>query len=310
METIDKKYNPITNSLSQTLTSLIGSFDDKKFNSFDRLRLFNEITPALKLPGFVFFTRPMLNLEEENDYDTFISVLRHTDAGKKIISSLDSMNTQGDLIKSPFIPLLTNTAKNFETKAVVIDTMELGDNFLGDNLVTPTSTIESTKNDTFSINYVESKDMSVIFLHKVWVEYMHLIRRGLIAPRDDLRKKRQLDFVSSCFYFSLAEDGETIKYWAKYTGLFPKNIPYDIFSYDLGESGIKDVGIDYVYNFKEDLRLEIFADFNSLVEKSITPLELNSATFSSPTDTIYNTWTKTPYIQGTNGKYKLKFINL
>jgi hypothetical protein len=61
----------------------------------------------------------------------------------------------------------------------------------------------------------------------------------------------------------MAPDAETIIFWAKYTGLFPQNVPYSAFSSgDLATVNPIQTTISYVYNYKEFLNPEILIDFN------------------------------------------------
>jgi hypothetical protein len=71
-----------------------------------------------------------------------------------------------------------------------------------------------------------------------------------------------IDYMSSIYYFVLEPDGKTLKYWAKYTGCWPNQIPYSQMSYRRGESTMVELEGTFVYTSKEDMSVAILEDFN------------------------------------------------
>ena len=120
--------------------------------------------------------------------------------------------------------------------------------------------------------------MSITLLHKVWVDYINAVKinrispsRGTSSDSTDYILEKKVDYASSVYYFLLDADGCTIKYYAKYTGVFPTNVPYSAMSFKLGESNIKKLSIQYQYSFKEDLNPEILDEFIKLTYSNDMP---------------------------------------
>jgi len=272
-----------------------------KFTQFNRFRLTSEADYSTSGISYVFFTKPHLNIKKQpNTYDSFINSLKNAAGiGAKITNSLDGKNSSEG---TNFIALLTNSVESFDTKDTTIDTEEVADNFLGDKMILPMTTISSVTADNFSVEYNEYSDLSIMLLHKVWVDYMHLVKRGSLSPYKDDKigldyiKDKIIDYVSSVYYFRMAEDGQKIKYFSKYTGVFPTNVPYSAMSFHLGDTGVKKVTIQYAYSFKEDMKLEILDDFQSLCSNNV---------ISHSYDTIKDNWKG--YVNLSNDRTKLYF---
>lgn len=249
------------------------------FTKFNKFRL-HDGDPLTSGIGYIFFTKPDLNLTEQNlNSDNFFQSLAETDFGKKVMSNLTnyiSLNSSN----SNFITLLTNTAENFDTKDIQAKTGEFSENFVGYKLSFPEEISESLSVDSFSVNYVEYSDLRITYLHKMWIDYIQYIRKGKFIADQNHIENRIIDYMSSVFFFLCGEDGHSIKYYSKLTGVYPTNIPYSAFSWQLGQPGLKKLSITYQYSFKEDLDPQILMDF----------MAVSKGTISKSPDTLKNNW--------------------
>ena len=230
--------------------------------------------------NYVFITKPDLNLTKELKAENYSVKERN----KEISSDKDSAlyNTlQNDFIeyvarnypdvidslicndsnKQSFIPLLFNYYKG----------MSLTDHSLQEGTYTESmrgyvqrfATTHTQDGGSISITYDEQSPPLVTFLHKVWFEYIKGIKFNALTPSQTTINRREIDYMSSIYYFSLAPDGETILFWAKYTGVFPQNVPYASFSAgDLATRQPVQLQITYVYNHSEFLMPSTLVDFN------------------------------------------------
>lgn len=235
--------------------------DSSKWSKFNRFRLHMDEDFDSSGISYVFFTKPHCNLVKGDlKNDAFLNSLGKLPNGKTLIDSLDGLNGSGNKL----IKILSNSAENFDTKDTTLTTNELSENRIGSKLSIPGSTTDSTTIDSFAIDYTEYSDLGILFLHKAWVDYIHCVRRGIIAPNANYIKEKVLDFVSSVYYFRMDESGKQIKFYSKYTGVYPINVPYSAMSFHLGEPRIKKLNITYNYSFKEDMNPEILDDFYAL----------------------------------------------
>ena len=89
-----------------------------------------------------------------------------------------------------------------------------------------------------------------------------------------------LDYTSSIYYFVLAPDGRTLKYWCKYTGCWPTSIPYGALKYQKKSAEITELDIQFVYTIKEDMDPRILEDFNRV------SLMMDSSNYNVSTKTM------------------------
>lgn len=295
--------NYVRNNKISEKFGIISNIDETiKFDKFNRFNIKENDDYFTSSIGYIFFTKPDLNLNNDtirNRYP-FINVLNSSSnlSGKHILSSLSYSDTEyGSIVPSNFITLLTNAATSFESKDTTISTEEYFDTKNKSKMVFPITLSESETVDSFSIEYDEYSDLSIIYLHKVWIDYMHMVRQNVVQPFDTYITDKSIDYMSSAYYFKLAEDGFTIKYWSKYTGVFPTVIPYSAFSFSAGDNNVKKVNISYSYSFKEDMDINILADFSALC----------GTTYALPAR-IENNWASNVGIsQDSKGQFRLIF---
>lgn len=218
--------------------------------------------------AYIFITTPNLNLGGANNSQyNFESSEFLNQMKKKDKAILNALTTDQENF-NPFIPLLSNRFTNFETKDTVARTKYIGETFSGFKQTYPESNIESVVSDQFQIKFIETANMDITKLHKVWCDYIEGVRRGMLLPSDNTINSGVVDYFSSIYYFMVKPDGKTITYFAKYTGVAPINVPYSAYSYSEGERGLVDVSIQYIYSYKEDMEPEIISDFNTINKKS------------------------------------------
>lgn len=254
-----------------TRKNILSDFGLDSWDQVRKLNRFKIIHPDQGFEwatGYVFMTKPDLNIftsinmvndDFKKRYE-FVDISRDLDILKQLQISLSTDNG--------FINMITNFTETFDTSDDVIKTDETAAAFMGWNIVYGGTASDSRKADTFSISYTDDRDIHLYKLHSTWVEYIDLVKKGAIKPRIHYIYNRMLDYASSLYYFLVAEDGERIIYAAKYTGVFPTNIPHSTFSWSRGEGPKPKYSISYQYNFKEDMKLSaICSDFNDVALK-------------------------------------------
>jgi hypothetical protein len=259
-----------TNETYQELNrELINNLDLSKFYNVDRI-MSPHTDVSFKGISYLFFTTPVLNIDPSDTKGTASDNIESNRFFKEIKNSMPVILEvlSGNNKYGNFIRLLTNTFEDFSPTDTTSRNKDIGENFDGYKMAVPGTSIESRVGGDFSINYQELKGNPVTNLHKVWFEYMESVRRGLAIPSNNTITKKILDYVSSVYYFLMEPDGETISFWAKYTGVFPTAVPYSSFSYAKGDSGVVKVSIPYSYSYKEELEPSILTDFNKVANPS------------------------------------------
>lgn len=281
------EYNQLENDVEKKLPDKylgISQQGHNNMNSFNVYKSFEGQDFLQTGIAYVFFTKPSLHFGD--NLPTYISKIPiysylTEDNFFRTCPFIDEIVNRKSLMYEDilrglrggkgFVHFITNLAQNFETQDVVTETFSASDTFKGYKLTLPSSNIETQVGGSFSINYNETRNMEVTVFHKIWADYIQAVRRGSIVPSDDaikrfnksnIKSRGYIDYLNSVYYFLLDADGKTIKYYAKYTGVFPTNVPFNSFNWELGTNSLRKVNISYTYNFKEDMNPEILKEFN------------------------------------------------
>jgi hypothetical protein len=292
---------------------ILSDFGLNKWNQTTRLNRFKIVHPDEVFEyavGYVFMTKPDLNIfnsyydvnEEFKTRYEFMDIAQNALDFKLLHELQISMP-----VENGFINMITNYAENFDLSDDVIKTEETSTAFTGWNMVYGGTSVDSRKPDTFSISYTDSKGIGLYKLHSVWVEYINLVKKGLIHPKKEYVQTRIVDYASALFYILVAEDGERIIYAAEYNGVFPTNVPNSAFNWSTGNFIIPKFSITYQYNFKEDMRLSVICgDFNVI---SKLGKQGDSEPIRNPnTGRAGAYWLSNAKIVKEGSEFKLKFI--
>ena len=140
-----------------------------------------------------------------------------------------------------FLPIFTNTFNSVDNSGVSIETSGVANTKQGYQMVLPSYTTKSNSQSTLSISLPETQNLDVTKILSLWVKYMENVTDGTFSANPDMIRNKVFDYMSSIFYFFLEPDGKTIKYWVKYTGCYPTDIPSDQLNFSRGKSDIVSV---------------------------------------------------------------------
>lgn len=272
-----------------------------QFNRFKRY----EYLDFLSIGGaYIFMTKPNLNLRTSellpsanNGLPQFFipSIPKEIGDASSYISKLglivDGVN--------PFVPLITNQFDNFDTKDISVDTDTAHENYQEYKQIIAKSITSSLSEDKVGINYIELLNMEITTFHQIWVQYIEAVKKGTILPSLSSLKNKEIDYMSSIYFFLVGPDGMTIKYFCKLTGVFPVNIPYSAFSFNSNDSSLKKLNIQYQYSVIEHMDFNIISDFNRLSEGSGESNVLGN--------TKHDNWAKLPIVVSSNTGFQLRF---
>ncbi len=193
------------------------------------------------------------------------------------------------------------TSDNISIPSITLDTKDYGENKFGIKQTLPKNLFQSQVTPTFSITYNDISayndldttanygKLLITNLHKAWVKYIHDVQVGILHPgynysfifdkekgnpnkallekirgsmHEQMAKlKRVLNYVSSLFYFKLAPDGETITYWGRFLGVYPKSWGNDNFGSN-NKGGVSEITVEYQAQFYSDLDIQLLIAFN------------------------------------------------
>lgn len=225
--------------------------------------------PAATGPFYVFVTTPDLNLEPgDNTAKNFLAL--GTPSAPTPIAKL----LQGG---TGVIKLLTNVAESIAASDIVLDIHGIAESFDGAKLSTPRSTLNSRQDGTLQVEYQEWSGLPVTLLHKIWIDYIEGVTKGIIFPKNDYVTGRVLDYASSIYYFQCLPDASTIEFGVRFTGCFPTAVPLSPWNGRIGGSEAVKVSVPYSYSFMEAMDHAIFTEFNTACKSSGASVSVGKA---------------------------------
>ena len=308
----DLDYLDMTNNMDLMGAWKTRQYKAKYYNRF-KLPLINDA--FLKGYGYVFFTRPDCNVlnkkgtnisDEVKNVPNFRYAWLHDPHILKQLS-LDS-NIYGD-----FMPYLSNESRSFTLRDEYITYDTYGKSMTGHKIVYGKNNVESKTAGEFSIDFIDSRNVDIYRLHKLWTDYISNVYQGVFTPKMKYIRGRMLDYACSVYFILVAEDGETIIFWSKYTGVFPVNIPSSAYNWTQGQILTNpSINITYQYSFKEDFNPLSLIEFNRNAGNG----EYKYVPVADVASMYYGTgytWVGTPYIETINTNsvtpytFKLRF---
>ncbi|MGL5749615.1 MAG: hypothetical protein ACRCXT_03735 [Paraclostridium sp.] len=313
-------YNPSSDLAqisreSDKIKERFGLFFNKSEANIQTLSFFNRYritVPGAVLKrgrGYIFMTRPDCNIKtfgggSLNDGikdQSFFKYLNNDNVLKSILPMLQLSYTAAPV----FIPLITNIATGLDVPDVNIKTGNSVETFRGWKITYGKHGTESKTGIQFSLTLNDTNKLLGYNFIKAWTTYIETLDKGMCSRSSINKKFNILDYASSLYYIVVAEDGETILYWCKYTGVFPVKENNSAFSMsDEGEIQAPfKLNVDFVASFFESGNPDILTEFNKL---SGGGSAAKQATYNNPENGY---WTGLPFIEGSRSGYKLKFTN-
>lgn len=272
-----------------------------KFNRFGFIDPYNSVSHTKE---YVFFTKPDLHIFEKENQSVLnkelsnVAIFRDAfDRYRPVLRQMQS-SIKGGSEQSPFINLLSNTIRsNIDLPGISAGETESAANIYGTRLMYRKESNLSDEAHDFSIEFEDTKYLEVYMYFKLFDEYERKKYFGEISPRHvDYIYRRILTDQISIYKFIVAEDGQSLLYWAKLYGCYPKTVPREAFS-DLNAGGGLRFSVQWRAQFVEDMDPQILSDFNKLVTglyKSTYTKDLEL--YNNTIEASDGTWAGIPYI--------------
>ena len=217
---------------------------------------------------FLFFTKPDLQILQNTS-----NILRPSLKEVPIFNwaqtyypdVLRQLQYSASSSKYPFMNILSNTKKsNLELPSITANNdIETAVNIFGTKMTYRGSSYSSDDGFEFSIEFEDTRYLELYMLFRIYDEYESRKQYGIIDIPQYYADQKILHDQFSIYKFIVDEDFETLVYWAKLTGVYPKNVPRETFS-DLPENGGLSYSIQFHAAFVEDMKPEILYDFNTV----------------------------------------------
>lgn len=142
----------------------------------------------------------------------------------KILYENNSTSPKGTFT-TRFIPLLSNTCIEAPAgRDLALETVETAKDFQNNFLLYATDSDEINAPTEITFSFENMQNNSVWLLFFLWISYIRHVARGRMFARYESINDRKIDYTTSFFVFVTAEDGITLKGWARGMGCFPVNL--------------------------------------------------------------------------------------
>ena len=281
-----------------------------KFNRFGYFDPYNQLGTTRE---YIFISKPDLHLFNDGDSSTLNKDLQGDPFFEFCMKAYPNVMKQ--LQKSysgnpsPFMNILSNTVNSeLNIPASSSDEIDTSATYQGFQIQYRDDSYASDFGADFSLEFKDSKYLETFMLFKIYDEYERLKKDGVVKPPGsegyDISHytiKRELHDQSCAYKFIVDDDGESIIYFAKIYGVFPKGVPRDVFG-NLGDNTGLVFSVDFNGSIIRDMRPEVIRDFNALVG-----ISTEQAGKKNPSRDV-RLYSKS--IQGMNGEWcSLPYIN-
>lgn len=261
----------------------------EKFNRFGALDPYNNLSFAKE---YIFFTKPDCHIFTPNTTtlqpalandqffkdaaDRYPHVIQQL---QKSAGSLDGENT--DIVKNPFMVLLSNSVKNtIDFQALSATEMDNSVNMWGSTIPYRKDAWLGDENIDFSLEFEDSRYLEVYMLLLLYEKYERYKTAGLIYPPNvtgateygaahhnfnSYIANKELHDTFGIYRFIVSEDYETIIYYAYICGSYFNSVPRDAFNDLKNGDGLK-FSADFKAYCVLDMDPRILYNFNRLVK--------------------------------------------
>ena len=261
----------------------------------------------------------ILNPQLDNNSYFRELITSHPNVVRELQNSAPTSNNSASV--DPFCHLLSFSVNSYlEMPGSEASTLDNPSTVFGTSYEYLKDAEEADENPSFSLEFMDNKYLDTYHFFKAYTEY-HIARKsGLVTPpsRDYYRYKR-LHNTMGIYKFIVAEDMETIVYYAYFWGVYPVSNPRETFSDPLFNDGLT-FSVSFKSAFMEDMNPIILRQFNNLmspilsnrgidknkwlpvVKQNMKPEQLYAANYGQPAKVIRDNSFDESYLGKANPK--------
>lgn len=221
---------------------------------------------------YLFFTKMDLHLTENTDNTRMVinPELSHDPY------FVDLVNYYPDIVRELQKSAAGNTDKMFshlmsfcvnnslDLPGIESTTIDTPATIYGTSIEYPGNAEASDENHSFSLEFIDSRNLELYHFFKAYQEYQIARKSGTVTPIRSYTWQRRLHNTMGAYKFLVAEDMETIIYWAYLWNVFPTSAPREAFSDPTFPDGLT-YSVNFKATFVEDSNPKIIVNFNNLM---------------------------------------------
>lgn len=280
--------------------SLYSRSDNQWYDKICRFGIVDPYNHMGTTKEYIFITKPDLHLFQDKSPYILNEELQGIPFFKealirypKVMKQLQISHNENN---SPFMNLLTNSINSsMDLSSISSDVSESSATYQGFNVKYREDSFESDFNHSFSLEIVDTCYMECYMLFKIYDMYERVKKDGDVTPpSEDYIYNRILHDQCAIYKFIVDEDGETILFYARGIGIFPKNVPREVFG-NLSDNSQLTFSIDFNCTLLRDMDPLIIDDFNKLTKKYF-PNKPNLPIWNEDYQMMEGDWANIPYI--------------
>lgn len=302
-----KKYLSSSNSDISELIKSHGIVNRHNMNWYQRFNRFGFIDPFNTMTTtkeYIFFTKPDLNIFNGTQLNPELEQrsLFFREMYKTHNHLLSQWQSSYGSSNNPFIALLSNAVSSeLDLPTLSANTVETAETAYGYHMTYRGTTYGSDKDVEFTLQFDDTRELEVYKFFRIYDEYEEMKSMGLITPKIEYILNRVIHDQMTVYKIVVAEDGMTILYYARITGVFPLGANRDAFSSMNNNDGQK-ISISFHGHKVKDMDPRIIGSFNKIVSPYINGKN-DLPLYNSTNKHVDGSWSACPYI-GVNNNAK------
>ena len=240
---------------------------------FDRLYSVYLESEIDSIRQYIFIVRPDLNIIDKNG-----NVIKTATGGihqssspsndqfflymnKKYPHMLRNLSSTG-YSGHAFIPFLVGRSESLQFPDYTLKDYSIEQPYSGYKQPYASHANDSKTGGNFEISFRDDKEYRIHKMFQAWTYYIDGVTTNKFAPKTKYIVNNEMDYATSVYCITCKADGESIIYWAKYTGAYPTNSPNSDLSFNLRGEAPNKCSIPFSYFKQEVLDPLILVDFN------------------------------------------------
>ena len=299
---IDPKFKIDENNSSiRSIIRAHGIYDRRDLDWYNKFKRFDFVDPYNALTTtkeYIFFTKPDLNLlTSSGDLNPVLkSYSFFQDAYQRYKPLMEQLQYSYSASKGPFVNILSNcVTSGLDLPGVSADKIETSDNVYGIHQSYRWHSIKSDHDHEFSLEFEDTKYLEVYMLFKIYDEYENLKSMGIVKPKTEHIMKKVIHDQMSVYKIVVGEDGMSIKFYAKITGVFPLGRNRDAFS-DMNNNDGQKLSMSFFGHTVKDNDPSILFSFNSAIVQSKIAAKNDLPLYDREGKHANGEWSSCPYI--------------
>jgi hypothetical protein len=251
--------------------------DVERHLKFARVPRIDPVNKVGHTHEYIFMTKPNLVLYGDKGALAYSPLFREVKEKNLFVFNSLSMR---EAYESPFIPLISNYKRsNVDIPEISVSSdYETAKNMFGSSMFYRGPSYESDESFEFSIEFEDNKYLEVYMWFRLFDEYERMKHYGLIETPIEYIQDRVIHDQMAMYKFIVADDGMSILHYSKFYGVYPKNVPRNVFS-DMPDDGVLRFTIQFKCSFVEDMDPTIIGDFKDLTDNRGTAGDISKGDY-------------------------------